>query len=170
MKLRRRPPAVLKWTGAGLCAVVFAAWLIGGWRSSFWHWARGSEYSGIGTGLGAIIVLHVEQPNLDFSAMPVDYTLGDLMFVLGERRHECSWQWSPRWLDTPSPSGGLIRAIVIPLWVPFLLLAAPTAWLFYRDRRSVRWAAAGRCVGCGYDLSGLAPGAACPECGWRSQP
>jgi hypothetical protein len=48
----------------------------------------------------------------------------------------------------------------LPLWIPFVLLALPTAWLWYRDRRRPP----GSCPRCGYDLSG-APSGLCPECG-----
>ena len=43
------------------------------------------------------------------------------------------------------------------------VLASPV--LAFRVWRRVRRRRRGRCVACGYDLSGLAPGGACPECG-----
>lgn len=48
----------------------------------------------------------------------------------------------------------------LPLWLPFLMFAAPTAFLWYRDRRIP----AGHCQACGYDLRGNVSGI-CPECG-----
>ena len=53
--------------------------------------------------------------------------------------------------------------IVIPLWFPLLLVAAPTAWLWYTDRRAKPW----QCAKCRYDLRGL-DGGVCPECGESS--
>ncbi len=55
----------------------------------------------------------------------------------------------------------------IPLWLPFPLMLAPTAWLWWgeiRRRRAARREMAGHCPSCGYDRSGLAD-AKCPECG-----
>jgi hypothetical protein len=56
--------------------------------------------------------------------------------------------------------GGPAWSIEIPLWLPFLLFAIPTARLSFLDRpfppRS--------CQNCGYDLTGNVSGV-CPECG-----
>lgn len=54
--------------------------------------------------------------------------------------------------------------IFIPLWLPLLLIAAPTAYLWYIDRRAKPW----QCATCRYDLRGL-DGGVCPECGEASQ-
>ena len=50
--------------------------------------------------------------------------------------------------------------IFVPLWIPLLLIAVPTAWLFLTGRR----VPPGRCPSCGYDLTGT-PSPTCPECG-----
>ena len=51
--------------------------------------------------------------------------------------------------------------IHVPLWLPLLVVAIPTAILFYRDRRRIP---PGHCEKCGYDLTGNVSGK-CPECG-----
>jgi hypothetical protein len=69
-----------------------------------------------------------------------------------------NWQRKP---EGPIDSGALIT---VPLWLPLLLIAAPTAWLWYTDRRAKPW----QCDKCRYDLRGLASESqptTCPECG-----
>ena len=53
-----------------------------------------------------------------------------------------------------------VRAVGVPLWIPFLLVALPTAFLWYLDRRIPP----GHCQRCGYDLTGNVSGR-CSECG-----
>lgn len=54
----------------------------------------------------------------------------------------------------------------MPLWFPALLSLLPTAWAWRLEAVSKRRAKVGKCVSCGYDLSGLKAAAVCPECGW----
>jgi hypothetical protein len=68
--------------------------------------------------------------------------------------------WSPQ-LDWKS---GRIH-VGVPLWVPFLLVAIPTALLWRRDHVTTKRAGGGRCPKCGYDRAGLAATNPCPECG-----
>lgn len=51
-------------------------------------------------------------------------------------------------------------AVVVPLWIPPLLLAVPTYFLWRRHRSYPL----GHCQSCGYDLIGNESGV-CPECG-----
>lgn len=74
----------------------------------------------------------------------------------GPARHE----WVFAWIN----SNGL-TLLEVPLWAPALLVAMPTAWLWWRDRPSRRRRLAGVCLKCGYDLRGLGEGRLCPECG-----
>src|SRR5262245_47773573 len=61
-----------------------------------------------------------------------------------------------RWISIASINDTLL----LPFWIPLLAIAAPTLWLWHRDRRRVP----GACIRCGYDLTGT-PGGICPECG-----
>ncbi len=60
----------------------------------------------------------------------------------------------------PHSAGGL-RVVIFPLWMPLLVLAVPTAVLWWRDRRRIQ---PGHCPKCGYNLTGNLSGR-CPECG-----
>ena len=51
--------------------------------------------------------------------------------------------------------------VVVPLWIPLLLVAVPTGVLWWRDRRRIP---PGHCRQCGYNLTGNISGV-CPECG-----
>lgn len=55
---------------------------------------------------------------------------------------------------------GLGRITLIPLWLPFLLYAIPTALLWRRNRRP----GPDDCQNCGYNMTGNVSGK-CPECG-----
>ena len=66
----------------------------------------------------------------------------------------------PSWLPTVSRGLGNGTSVGLPIWIPFLLIALPTAYLFWRDRRPPR----GHCRECGYNLTGNVSGV-CPECG-----
>lgn len=70
--------------------------------------------------------------------------------------------WWFAWGST-HPSGTALY-LFVPLWVPFAPMAMMTLWLWSRHRRARRL---GQCT-CGYPLTGLPVGAACPECGARS--
>ena len=61
----------------------------------------------------------------------------------------------------PTVSLGDYRLVTVPLWIPLLLIALPTARLWWLDRRRP---APGHCPRCGYDLTGNVSGQ-CPECG-----
>jgi hypothetical protein len=54
-----------------------------------------------------------------------------------------------------------VWAFILPLWIPFALLAIPTTILWLRDRHCFP---SGHCQHCGYDLTGNVSGR-CPECG-----
>jgi len=65
------------------------------------------------------------------------------------------------WVYQPViPLGGGQPLAFVPLWLPLVIVAIPTIWLWWRDRR----VPPGHCQNCGYDLTGNVTGR-CPECG-----
>lgn len=51
--------------------------------------------------------------------------------------------------------------VTLGLWIPMLVIALPTAFLFWRERRRIP---PGHCERCRYSLTGNTSGV-CPECG-----
>ncbi len=75
----------------------------------------------------------------------------------GREREPLQW-----WFRTEFARDGGLSWVEFPLWLLPLASALPTAWLWWRDCRDK---GPGHCAKCGYDLTGLAAGAVCPECG-----
>lgn len=144
--------AAVKWSGATLCVLLFALWLASGWCGAHLI-ARPDEdpfgtYHGVEVGSGQILLTYCADPALGQLQWQCDiYRLlpkgfWDFGFSL---YHVPPW-WT----------------IVFPLWLPFLLIALPTGYLCYRDRK----AKPGLCAVCRYDLRGLPETTMkCPECG-----
>jgi hypothetical protein len=145
----RRPSRIrriAKWTGLVLCVLVVVAW-------------------------GVSVKWEIE---LDRSDSVPRYTYGLISGRIALERYD--WISLSRGLQvypTYARDFGLCLPIiswpadqrelayaVIPLWIPFVLLAVPTAFLWHRDRRPPR----GHCRRCGYNLKGNLSGT-CPECG-----
>jgi hypothetical protein len=68
--------------------------------------------------------------------------------------------WLPEFMSIQL-RGDLRKNLILPLWLPIVLVGLPTAWLSWRDRRRIP---PGHCRKCGYNLTGNVSGV-CPECG-----
>ena len=85
--------------------------------------------------------------------------------------HLPSYSLIPSWGSFPPspqyapPAEGLrgpgYWILILPLWIPFLVIVAPTALLCWLDHRRIP---PGHCQHCGYDLTGNTSGTR-PECG-----
>ena len=157
--------AVLKCIGAALCAAIFTLWVASGWFALLLSFRRGSSTTLVGVEGGLIGFIHAAGP-----ADPYEIFEGLVVnsYRIGPRFE--GWRWLPYHQVAALPGGFSSAETYVPLFVPFSLIAIPTCWIFYRDRRSARWVRAGRCAGCGYDMAGLAAegaggSAVCPECG-----
>ena len=143
---RSRARRFLKWAGLVLCLLIATAWAV----SLRWSvYAHGSVVS-VTLWEGQIPLLDGWDPFWDgyqrFSLIPV------------QRQGCCGFTWGGRLLvrsDTRSAVGW-----TAPLWAVLVVLAIPTAFLWWRDRRPPK----DHCQNCGYDLTGNVSGV-CPECG-----
>lgn len=66
------------------------------------------------------------------------------------------------WLPDAS-LGGRTKHVILPIWVPVVIVLVGAAYAAWRNRRR---RAIGACRRCGYDLTGNVSGV-CPECGER---
>ncbi len=139
-----------KWAGLVACVLIAGGWAAS-MRCSVGYRAT-HAYFGLSSGSIVLSFLHPSSSG----------TIGPPGPTIGWRVQAVYW-WPRR--ESWMLSGPLVVGwyIVVPLWIPFAAFAIPTAWLGWRDRGPPL----GHCR-CGYDLAGLAPGAACPECGASS--
>jgi hypothetical protein len=139
------------WACAALAVVIALAWVASGWCGGLIYWRDSSGDGVVSIGEGRVSCAR-------FSIRMMQDTGAHF-----DSRSQGAWRW---WFESRSANtlGVKYWLVIVPLWPAFLITAAGAAGLWRLDR----WAAAankGRCPSCGYDLRGLASGAACPECG-----
>lgn len=167
MKRRFRTKRILKWAGLAGCvltALLFAATFV--WTVSLFWWTDGSKT------FREVSALPGRLDYDSFYDLKKDYGFPkvrefQITAVDASMRTPAEWL---RWPDVhghpPKEGGGGFGPIAgvfgvsLPLWLVFLVLAIPTAILWYRDRRPPK----GHCRACGYNLTGNVSGK-CPECG-----
>ncbi len=141
---RRR---IAKWAGLVVCVLIVVTWVVSQrwvcwYDGDGWALACGSGAIGVGTGV---------------AYNPAGWQ------VLDSGWDDFRWRYQlPRFTRI---SGGTVAGTEysIPLWMPLLAVAIPTAILWRRDRRKPP----GHCRKCGYNLTGNVSGR-CPECGART--
>ena len=164
----------LKWAGLVTSLLMVVAWAVSiPWR---WQYTRVDRKSPV-----SLYRFTGSEDDIVFRTFSLGLTRGLFLWEYGltagqksgwfVRQHLVRPMWRP---PHPSFNGRppiLLPVLVLspypyqlvhmPLWVPFLVVAVPTAFLFWRDRRRVL---PGHCQKCGYNLTGNVSGV-CPECG-----
>jgi hypothetical protein len=175
MKRRLRTRRVLKWVGTITLITLTGIWFFSGWYEILLLPSAKWKQKWFG---GAAIPNNIENARIiagDFRVWWVPAAMRDqaaaeyaeltdkpaeLPSILIHRYgHPPTFTWPPL-IDSYTSSGGTQRQLSIPLWIPFVLTAIPTAFLWWRDRPCKL----GHCQNCGYDLTGNVSGR-CPECG-----
>jgi len=143
------------WAGLTVSAVLVLAFLVSMRRQLVWHYGYSVE----------VVALHSGCIMVNWSTA----WLVDKPADLSSRR---IWlqdrQWPVLWWGYSKAFAnrfGRFRTVVIPLWIPFVIVSALTVVAWHRSRR----VPPGHCRSCGYDLTGNATGR-CPECGAASAP
>ena len=145
--------ATVKWAGAIAAVVLLAMW----GASERWCVNRETANWTFSLNRGSVIVIRHDGPS--FRAPPGWYAV----------RYDASPAIRVWWLNAWDSSGGTrvlpFTGMLVPLWMPASLTLLATLGAWRLDARARHRARAGRCAQCNYDRAGLAPGAACPECG-----
>ncbi|MDM8005533.1 MAG: hypothetical protein QUV05_05205 [Phycisphaerae bacterium] len=166
--MRRRPRVCrwLKWCGLVFLLAILMTWVIslfwkGGYMRIGFVESPGDSYSPGGSYMVHLSALLLNDGCLIcFRALSVERKVDvrNVQTIWSARRYQ-----SPphlRWTPYVRVTSDVVDAYV-PLWIPFLLVAVPTACLWWRDRRRIPL---GHCQKCGYNLTGNVSGV-CPECG-----
>ena len=135
----------MKWVGLVGCAVIVVAWVVNirwtiGYSVGKLDFRLGAGRIGYDFGVRPIPIRR--SPGLDIRPFGGGYWRRCHYWVMFHSLRQ--WGYSVR----------------LPLWMPLVALAIPTAILWYRDRQPKP----GHCQQCGYDLTGNESGV-CPECG-----
>ena len=145
---RPRLRRIAKWVGLVFSVAIVALAVASGWFYIYWASSPPDERQ---------VVSVVFQGVVGFAYLDPGRLAEGWSLIHGRF---WGWKW---WIELDW--GNSTRVVVIPLWMLLLVVAAPTAWLWWLDRRRPR---PGHCHKCGYDLRGnLEHG--CPECGWRRE-
>ena len=161
MRRRSRTRRVLRWIGTITCVLIVGLTAVSVLYYCEYGFAIGQANIAIFGSGGCVSFLLV----LDSSSPGVPSPRSDLppVGLVTRRCHKLSWAWQivVRWNPNRGPPDWNRRLVRLPLWMPFVLVAIPTAFLWWRDRRLPP---PGHCQRCGYDLTGNVSGR-CPECG-----
>jgi hypothetical protein len=158
-KREGRAARVVRWAGTVVCvvaALLFAASLfcvVTWYDGTVWH---------VGYGRGALGAAWIDYEEEAIQNPRIN--IGRVQRGLAAHR---PWKMPITWWPDAANEGSptFCRRVVVPLWIPFALAAVPTALLWRAQLRRRRRARVGLCPACGYDRAGIAPDAACPECG-----
>lgn len=182
MTIRRpsRKRRIAKWTGLSACVVIVGSMLVSArWMVQYTRLLHKSQW-GLSLGGGRFEFGGVEYFGSEDSVVRLIESIRK--FGKLEAGWKVSTIRSTRWiltrrfwrLPSTSTTTGTFRLnnpgatpcsqssfrFTLPCWFPFVIVAAPTAILWHRDRRTVK---PRHCLHCGYNLTGNQSGF-CPEC------
>ena len=140
----------VKWVGTIAAAMLATVYVASLWHTIlYWHSTpHGMIIAALGSGRVGYLC-----PDYETSSAPWSD------FDLVSRSSPRAFAWFD-WGESRPRFFSYDASLAVPLWLPLLLIAAPTAYIWYTDSRAKPW----QCPKCRYDLRGL-DGGVCPECG-----
>lgn len=150
MKKLARVKSIARWTAWVLAVLLPAMWVFTCWGDALAKVQVAPNHTYVGAGLtNGLLFLGTDDGSVLLPS-----------FCEIRRYPIVPSAWWP-YADS-RPSG---RSVWIPLWIPGLAAIGASIW-FYRDHQREKMRGfIGCCRACGYDRSGLAESAPCPECG-----
>ena len=148
-----RTRRILKWTGVGLSLLILATWAVSLWWTFFYILPGDRSSLAFGRGIVGGVFSNFDLRKAGFATGFRYQGRNEFGFNLPEMR-------------TARVGPDSFDEVGVPFWLPLLLTAIPTTWLWHRDRRRIR---PGCCLRCGYDLTGNTSGV-CSECGLAKPP
>lgn len=158
---------VLRWGAAGIALLMLT-----GWASTYWVYAQVSKpkHGEVILAGGAVMFRNAHYwdnvPGIDLSDVlfvpPPAWSLHTFALQQSVAEWSRSLVWLPAWERARTWKGNTSMLVCMPLWIPFAMSAAASAWAWRRHWKRNRH---GFCAECGYDRTGLPEGAVCPECG-----
>jgi len=144
-----------RWLGVTACILIAALWVVSGWWNFGWQ-------TTINGWITPVLRLSCGQIWIDWP-QPNAIIAGHEGFFVSPpyQAFAMNWRLWPTYADS-----GWTRSITIPLVLPLLAILL-VSWRLgvIEERRGC----SGRCMQCGYDLTGNVTGL-CPECGTATNP
>lgn len=138
---RSRIRRFAKWTALLFCAAIIIADIASGWRAFWVAYIPDKAY-----------FVALSHGRLRVGRVAWSSKMRPHFRAWSSEQVEWGYQWKPLRLGSST--------VFIPLWMPLLVCAGLTGFLWWRDRPSPP----GYSDHCGYDLTGNISGV-CPECG-----
>ncbi len=123
MRRRARTRRVLKWVGTAACVLACVAFLVSVHHEVAWLYPPSGVQVGVASGV--LYIMHVHgSAAAEWRRMPAGWGVARSPQILG-------LDWLPDCWTVRNFSS----TYTCPLWIPFALFAAPTVFLWWRDRR-----------------------------------
>jgi hypothetical protein len=161
--VKRRPLNLLSTLSLLLCAAITLLWVRSYFVGDAFDWATRTGRAGVDSCRGSLSMGWVYVPPADLANIErrTLYTSKPASEAAGDRIMP-AWSFAGFALVRFDFRGMRFRELRVPFWLVVLVTGTAPAVHLWRKRRARM--AAGRCVSCGYNLTGNVSGV-CPECG-----
>ena len=153
-----------KWSLTAACILTALAWLPSRWVCPWVSITNGRTNYSFGIGYCSVLVQQHHDTDKATEGWRIEVDVWSSSW-------ESLWFWVPAITSlggTETSPGFSMRTLVLPLYIPLLILSIPTAYLWLPRLRAIRSNRRRRrnvCPRCAYSQLSLPPNSRCPECG-----